>query len=89
MHELPEPLRRRTLRYFEAQWNLENGVDVRTVFNELPEFLKADIKLQMHADMVSWNAITGHEACPDHCLTARQLRVPTASHGDFLGTTCS
>ena len=52
MHELPEALRRKTLRYFEAQWNLENGVDVSTVFNELPEFLKADIKLEMHQKMV-------------------------------------
>jgi hypothetical protein len=54
MHELPDKLKQRTVRYLDAQWRLESGIDFQQVFMELPEFLKADIKLKIHGSEVAW-----------------------------------
>jgi hypothetical protein len=52
MHELPDGLRRRTIRYFDAQWTLQSGVDIDSMFNELPEFLKAEIRTLLNSELV-------------------------------------
>lgn len=48
LHDLPDSLKDRTVRYLDAKWGIDKGLDIDTVLEELPEYLRGDIKLATH-----------------------------------------
>lgn len=45
---MPEKLLKRTLEYVDAQWNIEKGIDINDVLEELPDWVRSDIKFELH-----------------------------------------
>lgn len=83
-NKLPGELAERTIRYAEANWRMNKGIDFDDVLKTLPPRLRADIKMALHGAVM--NAIPFFKSSDPSFMRALvvQLQAEACLAGDYV-----